>query len=67
MRPRDLPRQDWSVIIRDLRARGMTYRAIAAHVGCDETTLIKAVERGSDLSHNRGERLLMVWRQSITS
>lgn len=67
MRPRDLPRQDWAVIIGDLRARGMTYRAIAAHVGCDPSTLMRAIERRSDLSHNRGERLLMIWRSGVRS
>ena len=61
LRPRDLPRVDWAVIIRDCRARGMTYLSLAAHIGCHETTLIRAIERKSDLGHNLGERLLMVW------
>jgi len=39
----------------------MTWMALAAHVGCHHSTLVRAVERQSDLGHNLGERLLMVW------
>jgi hypothetical protein len=67
MRPRDLPREDWAAVLHELRGRGMTYRVIAAHIGCHETTLIRCIERRSDLGHNLGQRLLLLRRLEVTS